>query len=460
MKQVWKVISSKFVKIMAVLTSLFSIYLLGDRSIISLIMLLIAMLIYEVTLWNSKVTKNSFLRFLNRFDYEILVIFTILILVICYDFMVHPHRRLFLLLPFRRLRMFFPLLGFITLFLLLSITIIRLRDKTFIENFLWGQFYQKYDITTKIGVAIHLSHLSMVIAFILFVAYKFKGITFGIGFNLYFLIIMSVLFLIAFTYIEYFILQLGEKYDQKNLEKIKSERFKADLITNVSHDIRTPLTSIINYVDLMKGLQIQDAQYKGYLEVMDRKSQRLKTLISDLLDASKAGSGNLKVDFISLNFEELIGQVAGEYDQTFIDNNLDYIFETNIKNTQIKADGNLLYRVLENVYGNASKYSLPHSRIYAKLFNEYENVIFTLKNISALPLNITTDELLEQFTRGDKSRSTEGNGLGLYISKEFVENMGGNFEIGINGDLFEVIIKFPSQPHNGLDNNKNLLKEK
>ncbi|KGO14764.1 sensor histidine kinase [Clostridium botulinum] len=460
MKQVWKVISSKFVKIMAVLTSLFSIYLLGDRSIISLIMLLIAMLIYGVTLWNSKVTKNSFLRFLNRFDYEILVIFTILILVICYDFMVHPHRRLFLLLPFRRLRMFFPLLGFITLFLLLSITIIRLRDKTFIENFLWGQFYQKYDTTTKIGVAIHLSHLSMVIAFILFVAYKFKGITFGIGFNLYFLIIMSVLFLIAFTYIEYFILQLGEKYDQKNLEKIKSERFKADLITNVSHDIRTPLTSIINYIDLMKGLQIQDAQYKGYLEVMDRKSQRLKTLISDLLDASKAGSGNLKVDFISLNFEELIGQVAGEYDQTFIDNNLDYIFETNIKNTQIKADGNLLYRVLENVYGNASKYSLPHSRIYAKLFNEYENVIFTLKNISALPLNITTDELLEQFTRGDKSRSTEGNGLGLYISKEFVENMGGNFEIGINGDLFEVIIKFPSQPHNGLDNNKNLLKEK
>ncbi|WP_434303681.1 sensor histidine kinase [Clostridium botulinum] len=460
MKQVWKVISSKFVKIMAVLISLFSIYLLGDHSIISLIMLLIAMLIYGITLWNSKVTKNSFLRFLNRFDYEILVIFTSLILTICYDFMVHPHRRLFLLLPFRKLRMFFPLLGFITLFLLLSITIIRLRDKTFIENFLWGQFYQKYDITTKIGVAIHLSHLSMVIAFILFVAYKFKGITFGIGFNLYFLIIMFVLFLIAFTYIEYFILQLGEKYDRKNLEKIKSERFKADLITNVSHDIRTPLTSIITYVDLMKGLQIQDAQYKGYLEVMDRKSQRLKTLISDLLDASKAGSGNLKVDFISLNFEELIGQVAGEYDQTFIDNNLDYIFETNTKNTQIKADGNLLYRVLENVYVNASKYSLPHSRIYAKLFNEYENVIFTLKNISALPLNITTDELLEQFTRGDKSRSTEGNGLGLYISKEFVENMGGNFEIGINGDLFEVIIKFPSQPHNGLDNNKNLLKEK
>lgn len=247
---------------------------------------------------------------------------------------------------------------------------------------------------------------------------------------------------------------------KKIWKKSKANVFKADLITNVSHDIRTPLTSIINYVDLMKGLQIQDAQYKGYLEVMDRKSQRLKTLISDLLDASKAGSGNLKVDLISLNFEELIGQVAGEYDQTFIDNNLDYIFETNIKNTQIKADGNLLYRVLENVYGNASKYSLPHSRIYAKLFNEYENVIFTLKNISALPLNITTDELLEQFTRGDKSRSTEGNGLGLYISKEFVENMGGNFEIGINGDLFEVIIKFPSQPHNGLDNNKNLLKEK
>jgi len=226
-------------------------------------------------------------------------------------------------------------------------------------------------------------------------------------------------------------------------EKVRSERLKADLITNVSHDIKTPLTSIINYVDLIKREKIQDPRIQGYLDVLEQKSQRLKTLTEDLVEASKASSGNLKLDMASIDFVELIHQTNGEFEEKFSLRHLELVSELPDEALLIEADGRYLWRVLENLYNNAFKYAMEHSRVYVDIIKEDENILFTIKNISENPLNIRADELTERFVRGDVARTTEGSGLGISIAKSLSELQGGELRLYIDGDLFKATLAFP-----------------
>lgn len=236
---------------------------------------------------------------------------------------------------------------------------------------------------------------------------------------------------------------IGKNLDSALQEKIKSERFKADLITNVSHDLKTPLTSIINYVDLIKREQVQNERVQGYLEILEQKSQRLKTLTEDLVEASKASSGNLKLEISDIDFVELINQTNGEFEEKFALRHLELISRLPSFPILIEADGRRLWRVLENLYNNAFKYAMEHSRIYVDITPKRDVVIFTIKNISEHPLNISSSELTERFVRGDVSRATEGSGLGLSIAQSLTQLQNGTFEIVIDGDLFKVYVTFP-----------------
>lgn len=226
-------------------------------------------------------------------------------------------------------------------------------------------------------------------------------------------------------------------------ESLKSERLKTELITNVSHDIKTPLTSIINYVDLLKQENIQNEKAKEYIEVLDNKSQRLKKLIEDLVEASKASSENIKINKEVLNVKELLNQVTGEFEDKFNSRCLNIISKLPEETVYIKADSRYLYRVLENTYSNVAKYAEENTRVYIDCILEEKNTVaIYVKNISKDELNISADELMQRFVRGDKSRNTEGSGLGLSIAKSLTELQDGTFNIYLDGDLFKVAIKF------------------
>lgn len=228
-------------------------------------------------------------------------------------------------------------------------------------------------------------------------------------------------------------------------QSLKSERLKTELITNVSHDIKTPLTSIINYVDLLKKEDIQNAQIEQYIAVLDKKSQRLKKLIEDLVEASKVSSGNVKLNMEVINVKELLNQTVGEFEDKLEKKNLKIEMDLPNENVLIKADNRYLYRVIENVFSNISKYALEGSRVYIKLEKQKEEVYLEFKNISKDKLNISAEELMQRFVRGDKSRYTEGSGLGLSIAESLTELQGGKFKIDIDGDLFKVEIKWKSE---------------
>ena len=225
-------------------------------------------------------------------------------------------------------------------------------------------------------------------------------------------------------------------------QSLKSERLKTELITNVSHDIKTPLTSIINYVDLLKKEDINNAQIEQYIAVLDKKSQRLKKLIEDLVEASKVSSGNVKLNMEVINLKELLNQTIGEFEDKLDKKNLKIEMDLPNENVLIKADNRYLYRVIENVFSNISKYALESSRVYIKLEKQKEEVYLEFKNISKDKLNISAEELMQRFVRGDKSRYTEGSGLGLSIAESLTELQGGKFKIDIDGDLFKVEIKW------------------
>lgn len=225
-------------------------------------------------------------------------------------------------------------------------------------------------------------------------------------------------------------------------ESLKSERLKTELITNVSHDIKTPLTSIINYVDLLKQENIEDEKAKEYIEILDNKSQRLKKLIEDLVEASKASSGNIKLQKEKLDVKELIKQVTGEFSDKFKKKDLEIVLGMPEEEISIVADSRYLYRVIENLYSNVAKYALEGSRVYVDVMNSNMHTIIAIKNISKEQLNISVEELMQRFVRGDQSRNTEGSGLGLSIAQSLTELQGGNFSIFLDGDLFKVVIEF------------------
>lgn len=235
---------------------------------------------------------------------------------------------------------------------------------------------------------------------------------------------------------------IGVGLKQALQDQLKSERLKADLITNVSHDIKTPLTSIINYVDLIKRENIQNDKIHGYLDVLEQKSQRLKTLTEDLVEASKVSSGNIKLEIGKIDLVEMIWQTNGEFEEKFTMRHLELVASLPNEAVIIEADGRHLWRVLENLYNNAFKYAMERSRVYTEVTQDDGMVFFTIKNVSESPLNINPDELTERFVRGDVSRTTEGSGLGLSIAKSLTELQGGSFEIVIDGDLYKVRIGF------------------
>lgn len=226
-------------------------------------------------------------------------------------------------------------------------------------------------------------------------------------------------------------------------EKLKSERMKTELITNVSHDIKTPLTSIINYADLISKEEKNSEKTKEYSEVLVRQSKRLKTLLEDLVEASKASTGNLEVDLQPCDAQVFISQCAGEYEEKFGQYNLTLITSVPDEPVRIMADGRRMQRIFDNLLNNIYKYSLPGTRVYVDLKEDGNDAVFTFKNTSKEQLNMTEEELMERFTRGDSSRNTEGSGLGLSIAGNLAELQNGKLRLTTDGDLFKATLSFP-----------------
>lgn len=225
-------------------------------------------------------------------------------------------------------------------------------------------------------------------------------------------------------------------------ERMKSERFRTELITNVSHDIKTPLTSIINYVDLLEKEQPENEKMREYLEVLDRQSAKLKKLIDDLLEASKASSGSLSVNLTECELGILLDQMAGEYSEKLSAAGLELILTKPEEPVKVMADGRHMWRIFDNLLNNICKYAQRGTRVYLDLTADALKAIVTFRNISATRLNISGDELTERFVRGDSSRNTEGSGLGLSIAQSLAQLQKGALDITVDGDLFKVVLSF------------------
>ncbi len=236
---------------------------------------------------------------------------------------------------------------------------------------------------------------------------------------------------------------ISEGLSKAVTEKTRSERLRTELITNVSHDIKTPLTSIVNYVDLLKRENISESQRAEYLDVLDRQSQKLKKLIVDLVEASKAITGNITAAPVPTNLNELVKQSVAEYSDRFSERSLDPIIEMPGSAVTAYADGRLTWRIFDNLLGNICNYSMPGTRVYIEMAQNENTASVTFKNISATVLNISPDELVERFVRGDASRSTEGSGLGLSIATSLAEIQHGKLNIEVDGDLFKATLYLP-----------------
>ncbi len=225
-------------------------------------------------------------------------------------------------------------------------------------------------------------------------------------------------------------------------ERMKSERFKTELITNVSHDIKTPLTSIVNYVDLLEKEKPENEKMREYIDVLSRQSARLKKLIDDLIEASKASTGNLNVNFERCELGVLLDQTAGEYGEKLTNAGLELVLTKPEKPVTVMADGRHMWRIFDNLMSNVCKYAQPGTRVYLSLEKSSGKALLVFRNISKSKLNISGDELMERFVRGDGSRNTEGSGLGLSIAKSLVQLQKGEMELKVDGDLFKVILTF------------------
>ncbi len=419
-----------------------------------------------LSVWNDREKKGWYYR-ISRVDYLFCIVCTLYLCFVCAHLLVRHVG------PFSMA--LFPFAAYMLVMSLIMTTLVRIRDKTLASTTYLLGFFRLYPIGRPFGammLALMVGNLAIPFAYVGFVVnshttseirdYIANVYGFYVGDSHFDLdstytminhpptgealdIVVSTPFFLfavfAFGALVYFctyLCSMAASYEKANEENVKAERFKADLITNVSHDIRTPLTSIINYVDLIKRLDVEDDTLSEYLGVLDKKSARLKVLIQDLIEASKVGTGNVKVEWETVDLGEIVGQIMGEMDAAFADKRLTFVMNPHEEEVLVEADGKHLWRVMENVFGNLAKYSMPDTRVYADISQEGDGVCLTLKNISKDPLNITADELMEQFVRGERSRSKEGNGLGLYIAKSLTESLGGTFDVSINGDLFEV----------------------
>ena len=230
-------------------------------------------------------------------------------------------------------------------------------------------------------------------------------------------------------------------------KEVASQKMKTELISNVSHDLKTPLTSIISYIDLLKNEDLSKEQQDEYIDILDRNTKRLKTLIEDLFEVSKVNSGNIQLNPIDLDIHALLQQVLFEYQEQFEHHHLNLKNDYENKKIICHLDSEKTYRVLENLCQNICKYALEHTRVYLQIVETNQQVIVVFKNISAHEIS-NSDDLTERFVQGDTSRKSEGSGLGLAICKSFVEVQGGTFEVNVDGDLFKTTIIFPKKIEN------------
>jgi len=234
---------------------------------------------------------------------------------------------------------------------------------------------------------------------------------------------------------------LQHDFDKAVEERFKGEKLKSELITNVTHDLKNPLTSIISYIEVLQGKEFEDSESKKYIDILGEKSNRLKGLIDQLVEASKANSGNMEVNLETIDLIQLSRQLRGEYDEKLADKNLTCVLPILKEPRLVKADRMLIYRILENLMSNVSKYALEGTRVYIDIIEDAEEVNYTIKNISKEPLNINVEDLSKRFVRGDSSRTTEGSGLGLSIALNLATIMGARLDLSIDGDLFKASLK-------------------
>ena len=228
-------------------------------------------------------------------------------------------------------------------------------------------------------------------------------------------------------------------------DQVKSQKMKTELITNLSHDLKTPLTSIINYADILSKKETMDEEAKNYIRILGRNSERLKSMIVNLIDASKTGSGNITLESVIIDFNELVNQIYGDSAADYESRNLNFIYKADSEDIPIYTDGNVLSRVIQNLFSNVYKYAKPDTDVLGHASVVGDKIFFSLKNKSKNKINISKEELQNQFIRGDKSRTTEGSGLGLYIAKNLVEILGGEFRVVVDDDDFQVFVELPKE---------------
>ncbi|MDO5037650.1 MAG: HAMP domain-containing sensor histidine kinase [Tissierellia bacterium] len=237
--------------------------------------------------------------------------------------------------------------------------------------------------------------------------------------------------------------RIKDQLYQAAQESFQSQKMKSELITNISHDLKTPLTSIINYTDILSKKETMDEEARNYLKILGRNSERLKSMIVDLIDASKTGTGNVTVEPVLLDFSELVSQIYGDFDAEFEKKGLNFTYESNKEDILLYSDPNILGRIIENLFSNVYKYSLAHTEVLARSHVTEDKLFFNLKNTAKDPIEENTDFLQAQFIRAEKSRTTEGSGLGLYIASNLTEILGGQFRIVVDGDYFQIFIELP-----------------
>jgi len=414
-------------------------------SIIALPIFAICIFLLLLGVWLSRPCKASVL---HKLDASLVVVVGICLSLFCIRLMFSRFWSVFVIL-------FIPLLAYLfAIFALVQMTVL-IRNKSFVKTLYWWNFFNLPHVLPKVAMAVLLTILfalltteSLGVLGLLTRNHQLSSASlfwrFGRWFNMTAYMVLFSCIAISFCGLNYFasfVLGLSGQYDAANTEKIHSERFKAELITNVSHDIRTPLTSIINYTNLLKNRQLE-GEAATYVDVLDKKAIRLKQLLSDLIDASQASSGAIKMDTQPLNLSEILGQVAGEFSDIFDENELTLVLrqQASTEPLYVLADSRHLFRAMENVFSNAAKYSLPGTRVFAEIEATNTNVMLTLRNTSKNHIDVPAEALTEQFIRGDLARHSEGSGLGLHIAKSLVELMGGQLEISLRGDLFEVMI--------------------
>ncbi len=372
----------------------------------------------------------------RRFSLPVVTVFCILALIWCY----------FQLTTYSRGSVFFfvamPIIAYITTTIWVLRFIVFIQKHKLHENFPWYMFYKQFPLPNIISLCVTIILGVTGMGFLFLVASIRMQNSEALLSTLFVGLLWFPLLSVLAKHISLFAATKNAEFDKTKDSLIRAERLKTELITNVSHDIKTPLTSIINYAGLLNGQGLNDEEIRDYARVIHSKSLRLKSLIEDLIEASKAGTGNITIKFERINFCELVGQILGEYDEQFERGGLRVISTIPDFPINITADGRHLWRLMDNLFSNALKYSAPATRIYADLYITDEYAAFALKNISKEPLNISADELMEQFVRGDRARLTEGSGLGLFITRSLAEAMGARFEINIHGDLFETLLIF------------------